>query len=174
MTPQVTFDDPDGTLAMLRDSVDGFAARHSGTKALRERRDRGGAFDQSIWDAMAQAGWVGLPLPDEIGGAGLGMREQAILSEALGRALVAEPIAMASAFASVLLADAPASNERTRLAAGLPSARVVAIPAWRDPDRHIRAKPVSARPNDEGFVLEGEKHFVEAARAATDFLVTAA
>ena len=141
MTPQVTFDDPDGTLAMLRDSVDGFAARHSGTKALRERRDRGGAFDQSIWDAMAQAGWVGLPLPDEIGGAGLGMREQAILSEALGRALVAEPIA---------------------------------IPAWKDPDRHIRAKPVSARPNDEGFVLEGEKHFVEAARAATDFLVTAA
>jgi len=173
MTPQVLFDDPDGTLAMLRDSVDGFAARHSGTKALRERRDRGGDFDQSLWLAMAEAGWIGLSLPDQIGGAGLGMREQAVLSEALGRALVAEPIVMASAFSSVLLADASESKERTRLAAGLPSGRVVAIPAWKDPAKQSRAKPVSARPKDGGFVLAGERHFVEAARAATDFLVTA-
>jgi alkylation response protein AidB-like acyl-CoA dehydrogenase len=42
-----------------------------------------------------------------------------------------------------------------------------------DPDKHSRARPVSARVKDGGFVLEGEKHFVEAARAATDFLVTA-
>jgi alkylation response protein AidB-like acyl-CoA dehydrogenase len=174
MTPQVLFDDPDGTLAMLRDSVAAFAARHSGTKALRERRDRGGDFDQSLWLAMADAGWVGLSLPDHIGGAGLGMREQAILSEALGRALVAEPMVMASAFSCVLLADAPDSNERTRLGAGLPSGRVVVIPAWKDPARHSRAKPISARAKDNGFVLDGEKHFVEAARAATDFLVTAA
>jgi alkylation response protein AidB-like acyl-CoA dehydrogenase len=173
MTPQVTFDDPDGTLAMLRDSVAAFAARHSGTKALRERRDRGGDFDGALWRAMADAGWVGLALPDEIGGPGLGMREQAILSEAFGRTLVAEPVVMASAFSSVLVADAPESHERTRLATGLPSARVVAIPAWKDPDRHSRAKPVSACAKDNGFVLEGEKHFVEAARAATDFLVTA-
>jgi alkylation response protein AidB-like acyl-CoA dehydrogenase len=173
MTPQVLFDDPDGTLAMLRDSVAAFAARHSGTKALRERRDRGGDFDQSLWLAMAEAGWIGLSLPDQIGGAGLGMREQAILSEALGRALVAEPMVMASAFSSVLLADAPESKERTRLAGGLSSARVVAIPAWKDPTKPSHAKPVSARAKDGGFVLEGEKHFVEAARAATDFLVTA-
>jgi alkylation response protein AidB-like acyl-CoA dehydrogenase len=173
MTPQVLFDDPDGTLAMLRDSVAAFAVRHSGTKALRERRDRGGDIDTSLWRAMAEAGWIGLSLPDQIGGAGLGMREQGVLSEALGRALVAEPVVMASVFSSVLLADAPASNERTRLAGGLSSARVVAIPAWKDPAKPSRAKPVSARPKGDGVVLEGEKHFVEAARAATDFLVTA-
>ena len=174
MTPQVLFDDPDGTLAMLRDSVAAFAARHSGAKALRERRDRGGAFDQNLWLAMGEAGWIGLSLPDEIGGAGLGMREQATLSEALGRALVAEPVVMASAFSSVLLADARESKERTRLAGGLPSARIVAIPAWKDTAKPSRAKPVLARPKGDGFVLDGEKHFVEAARAATDFLVTAA
>jgi alkylation response protein AidB-like acyl-CoA dehydrogenase len=101
------------------------------------------------------------------------MREQAVLSEALGRALVAEPVVMASAFSSALLGDAPESKERTRLAAGLSSARVVAIPAWKDPAKQGRAKPVSARPQGDGFVLDGGKHFVEAARAATDFLVTA-
>src|SRR5205814_1799864 len=37
-----------------------------------------------------------------------------------------------------------------------------------------RATPVTARAEGEGFVLDGEKHFVEAARGATDFLVTAA
>src|SRR4051812_40147640 len=145
MTPQVLFDDSDGTLALLRDSVAAFAARHSGTKALRERRDRGGDFDRKLWLAMADAGWIGLSLPDQVGGAGLGMREQAVLSEALGRALVAEPIVMASAFSSVLLADAPASKERTRLCTGLPSARVVAIPAWKDPPPHSRSTPVTVR-----------------------------
>jgi alkylation response protein AidB-like acyl-CoA dehydrogenase len=173
MTPQVLFDDPDGTLALLRDSVAAFAARNSGTKAMRERRDRGGAFDQSLWHAMADAGWIGLSLPDQIGGAGLGMREQAILSEALGRALVGEPVVLASALVSVLLADAPDSKERTRLAAGLPSGRVVAIPAWKDPTKHSRARPVLARAQGDGFGLDGEKHLVEAARAATDFLVIA-
>ena len=54
MTPQVLFDDPDGTLALLRDSVAVGAA--FGHKALRERRDRGGDFDQSLWHAMADAG----------------------------------------------------------------------------------------------------------------------
>src|SRR5204862_5482117 len=85
---QLMFDDPDGTFAMLCASVAGFASRYPGPKALREKRARGGAVDKAIWSAMAEAGWTGLLLPEAIGGAGLGIREQVVLSEALGRALI--------------------------------------------------------------------------------------
>lgn len=173
MTSQLLFDDPDGTLAMLRDSVAGFAAKHPGPKALRERRDRGGDFDKNVWRAMASAGWIGLSLPDQIGGAGLGMREQAVLGEALGRALIAEPLAVASVFSGALLAGAPDSKERSRLAAGMSSGSVLAAPAWKDVAGRARSKPVSAAASAGSVVLDGEKHFVEGARAATDFLVTA-
>jgi len=166
--PQMNFDDPDGALAMLRDSVTGFAARHPGPKALRERRDAGG---KGHWSTMAEAGWIGLLLPEQLGGAGLGMREQAVLSEALGTALVAEPLAMASVFASTLLANVSPSQERERLATGMPSGDVIAAPAWQDSTKPGRA--VSATVKAGGFVLSGDKTFVDAAHAASDFLVTA-
>lgn len=166
--PELMLDDPDGTLAMLRDSVSGFAARFPGAKALRDRRGRRGAMDQQIWSAMAEAGWIGLLLPEDCGGAGLGLREQAVLSEALGRALITEPTGTASVFAATLLGGASPGAERSRLAAGMASGEIVAVPAWAP-----GAKPIVGRPVNGSIALSGEARFVDAARSATDFLVVA-
>ncbi|MGV7216346.1 acyl-CoA dehydrogenase family protein [Bradyrhizobium sp. UFLA05-112] len=166
--PELMLDDPDGTLVMLRDSVTGFAARFPGAKAMREKRGRGGTMDPLIWSAMAEAGWIGLLLPEECGGAGLGLREQAVLSEALGRALIAEPTGTASVFAATLLGGASPGAERSRLAAGLAGGEIVAVPAWTP-----GAKSIVARYTDGSIVLSGEARFIDAARSATDFLVVA-
>ena len=166
--PELMLDDSDGTLVMLRDSVTGFAARFPGAKALRERRGRGGTMDPRIWSAMADAGWIGLLLPEACGGAGLGVREQAVLSEALGRALIAEPTGTASVFAATLLGDAPPGEERSRLAAGMAGGEIVAVPAWT-----TGATPIAGRIVNDSVVLSGETRFVDAVRSATDFLVVA-
>ncbi|MGY8660785.1 acyl-CoA dehydrogenase family protein [Bradyrhizobium sp. UFLA05-109] len=166
--PELMLDDPDGTLLMLRDSVTGFAARFPGAKAMRDKRARGGTMDPLIWSAMAEAGWIGLLLPEECGGAGLGPREQAVLSEALGRALIAEPTGTASVFTATLLAGASPGAERNRLAAGIASGEIVAVPAWTS-----GADSVVARSVNGSIALSGETRFVDAARAATDFLVVA-
>ena len=166
--PELMLDDPDGTLMMLRDSVAGFAARFPGAKAMREKRARGGAMDPTIRAAMAEAGWIGLLLPEECGGAGLGLREQAILSGSLGRALIAEPIGTASVFAATLIGEASPGAERSRLTSGMASGDIVAVPAWISD-----TKPIVARAVNGSFALSGEACFVDAARAATDFLVVA-
>src|SRR5690242_15741433 len=166
--PELTLDDPDGTLVMLRDSVTRFAARFPGAKALREKRGRGGSMDRQIWSAMAETGWIGLLLPDDCGGAGLGVREQAVLSEALGRALIAEPTSTASVFVATLLGGASPGAERSRLAAGMASGEIVAVPAWTS-----GAKPTAACRPDGSVALSGETRLVDGARAATDFLVVA-
>ncbi len=172
--PRASFDDPDGTLAMLRDSVETLAVRSPGPASLRAKRARHGDTDPALWTAMAEAGWTGLLLPEELGGAGLGLAEQAVLSESLGRALIAEPVATGAVFSSILLREAPASAERDRLAAGLADGSLRVSPAWRLPSKHSAGRPLGASEAGSAVTLDGEVQFVDAAASATDFLVAMA
>ncbi len=164
--PQIILDDPDGTLAMLRDSVAGLSERHPGTQSLRKKRSGGADGDLELWKLMAEAGWTSLLLPEALGGAELGLAEQAVLSEALGRSLVSEPIATTAVLASILLREAPESSERDRLAGALVAGTPVAV-AWQD----ALNRPLIASETGEGAELSGEFTFVDLAASASDFLV---
>ena len=48
-------------------------------------------YDTSVWSAMAEQGWLGIEIPEDEGGLGLGLVEVAVLCEELGRRLVAAP-----------------------------------------------------------------------------------
>ena len=169
--PEIILEDPDGTFAMLRDSVAAFAQRFDGARALRARRGAGRDLDRDIWSAMAEAGWLGLMLPEDLGGAGLGLSEQAILSEALGRALITEPLAQLSVFSGTLLAGAEAGAERTRLAEGLISGSLVVSPVWQTTDGGFAA--LTASHVADGVTLSGTAGLVVAAASADVFLVVA-
>ena len=54
---------------------------------------------EPTWDELAELGWLGVSVPEEAGGAGLGFVEEAVLFEELGRALYPGPY-----FATVALA----------------------------------------------------------------------
>jgi alkylation response protein AidB-like acyl-CoA dehydrogenase len=168
--PQAVLDDPEGTLAMLRDSVAAVAQRFPGPASLRAKRAAGIDRDATLWQTMAEAGWTGILLPEELGGAGLSFAEQAVVSEALGRALISEPVATGAVLCSRLLAACDASAERDRLAAGLVDGSRVLAPAFIDePGRAVSARPAL----DGGFVLAGVKRHVDLALSATDLLVVA-
>ena len=122
---------------------------------------------------MAEAGWTGLLLPEDLGGAGLGLAEQAVLSEELGRALICEPVSAGAVFAAVLLREASASPERDRLAAGLADGSLRISPAWRRPAAHSSGTALRAVRADASLTLDGVVQFVDAARSASDFLVVA-
>ena len=52
-------------------------------------------FDRTLWAALAEAGIVGISLPESVGGAGLGFLETCIVLEEVGR--TAAPIPAPSA-----------------------------------------------------------------------------
>lgn len=169
--PQSVFDDPDGLLAMLRDSVATLASRQPGPASVRKKRAAGADMDRPLWNSMAEAGWTGILVPEGIGGAGMSLTEQAVVSEALGRALISEPMATGAVFASGLLALADASTERNRLVAGLVAGSLILAPAWMN----VAGRAVSARAAVNGeYLLSGAKRHVDLALSATDFLVVAA
>jgi alkylation response protein AidB-like acyl-CoA dehydrogenase len=171
MMPQSIFDDAEGMLAMLRDSVATLASRQPGAASVRRKRAAGADTDIALWKAMAEAGWTGILVPEELGGTGLSLTEQAVVSEALGRALICEPLAAGAVFSSVLLARAPASAGRDRLVAGLVDGSLILAPAWMD----VAGAAVQARAApDGGYILSGAKRHVDLAVSATDLLVVAA
>ncbi|RLC57571.1 MAG: acyl-CoA dehydrogenase, partial [Chloroflexi bacterium] len=50
------------------------------------------AFDDKLWSAMAELGWLGLIVDEEYGGAGLGFVDLAVLLEETGRGLLPGPL----------------------------------------------------------------------------------
>jgi alkylation response protein AidB-like acyl-CoA dehydrogenase len=58
------------------------AARHLLDDLSRPRQAEG--FDRDLWKAVADQGWLGVALPEDIGGLGMGMVETAVLCEEVG------------------------------------------------------------------------------------------
>ena len=55
-----------------------------------EASDLGYSLD--LWNKMAELGWMGLPLPEEYGGADFTLLDLAILFEEIGRAAMPSPM----------------------------------------------------------------------------------
>jgi alkylation response protein AidB-like acyl-CoA dehydrogenase len=71
-------------------------------------------WNEGDWSELAELGWLGVSVPEEAGGAGLGFVEEAMLFEELGRALYPGPY-----FATVGLALAALpAEDRGRVASG--------------------------------------------------------
>src|SRR3954454_19159434 len=75
-------------------------------------------WDPASWRELAELGWLGVSVPEEHGGAGLGFLEEAVLIEELGYALYAAPYLSTVALALPHLGGeaqaAVASGERTQ------------------------------------------------------------
>ncbi|MBS1886069.1 MAG: acyl-CoA dehydrogenase family protein [Actinobacteria bacterium] len=94
----------DSTLELLADVADEFARPDAGR--ARRVRDAGGRIDHEAWERIAAAGWIGITVPEELGGAGLGSRAVAIVARRLGYAAFPEPFVAVGVLGPELLAAA--------------------------------------------------------------------
>ena len=78
---------------LLAKTVADFAAEESPVSRVRELRDNDDpdGFSRKLWKRMAELGWTGIPFPESLGGADMGLAELAVVMEALGRQLAPEP-----------------------------------------------------------------------------------
>ncbi|WP_217808048.1 acyl-CoA dehydrogenase family protein [Oceanibacterium hippocampi] len=76
---------------LIEQSLRGFLSRTVTLDKIRQVvADRGG-FDGALWDGVLALGLPGLMVPEEFGGAGLGVFEAALVAEALGHAAAPIP-----------------------------------------------------------------------------------
>ncbi|CAM3010439.1 Acyl-CoA dehydrogenase, C-terminal domain protein [Prescottella defluvii] len=101
----------------LRDSVRGWAARHATPTVIREAVEAKTETRPAYWGSLAELGMLGLHLPEEVGGAGYGLVELAIVVEELGRSMVPGPF-LPTAVVSAVLNEAGRTGELEGLADG--------------------------------------------------------
>lgn len=155
-----------GAMAFLRDN-------HSLQRARSFRREAVG-FDRQMWRAMAECGWLGICLPEVLGGAGLGIDAAAELAARFGAVLLPEPFAQCAIAPAALLAAAPASPMRAQLCEELCfGSRLLAL-AWQHSPGEAEPAWTGAtlQTQDGEWILSGIRQFTDA--RADCWLVAAA
>ena len=141
-------------------------------------RDRDGAFPHDFHQAMARDGWLGICMPPEHGGAGLGIAEAAIMMQAIAESGGGQSAASAvhmNIFGLNPVVVFGTVEQKARMLPPLIRGEEKACFAVTEPDAglnttHIRTKAV----RDGGhYVLSGTKVFISTAQVAEKMLVLA-
>lgn len=88
---------------MLADSARTLLKRCHDSARLRRLRDGAIPFDPGFWTTAAEAGWLGLRLPERLGGLGLDVEAGATVAGVLGRHGAPDPFIGAAFFPAVVL-----------------------------------------------------------------------
>jgi len=141
-------------------------------RAVEGRED---GFSPKLWRRLAELGWLGLLLPPEEGGAGMGPLELFLLCREMGRVLCPGPFISTAAVAVPLLARAASPAVKSSLLPRVVDGSVVvALAHQEDPHSYgPEAVATHACRQGEDYVLRGVKPFVETAGAVDMLLVVA-
>ena len=77
--------------ALLKNQAETVLRDLATTETLRSFLDAPASHDRALWAKMAELGWLGVAIPEELGGAGLGPLELCVLAEEVGRSLAPVP-----------------------------------------------------------------------------------
>jgi len=146
----------------------------SRVRALRDSRD-GTGFSRELWKEMARLGWVGIPLPEEYGGAALGLAELAVVMEELGRSLAPEPFLSTVLLGAGALQQGGSGSQQAAWLPGIAKGETILTLAFQEPRSRYDLCHVatSARSSGDSYVLDGEKIQVLDGHVADALLVSA-
>jgi alkylation response protein AidB-like acyl-CoA dehydrogenase len=159
---------------LLRQSVAGIAAQF-GESYFREKA-RAGEKSTELWRAVAEAGFVGVNLPEEYGGGGLGVTELSIVCEELGAAgcplllLVVSP-----AISGAIIAAFGSDEQKSRWLPGIATGSEKMVFAITEPDAGSNSwnLSTSARRDGDDWVIKGTKYYISGVDEAEWMVVVA-
>ena len=131
-------------------------------------------YSPELWRKMAALGWLGLVVPEEHGGAGLDYVDLVVVAEEMGRVLLPSPFIWTLMFAEAISRAGSEEHKRGSFPRSRAARWSPRPPIWRRTEAGSRtASRLTARKSGAGFVLDGEKLFVNDAHVADFFLVAA-
>lgn len=139
--------------------------------------DREARFPQAFFDAMAAGGWLGIALPESVGGSGLGVTDAALMMErvaARGGMSAASAIHM-NLFGPRALVAHGTPAQRERWLPDIIAGRTRMCFAVTEPDSGLdttRLKTVARREGDR-YVVHGRKVWISTAQVAERILLIA-
>ena len=142
-------------------------------RGLRDSRDESG-FTRDLWKEMAELGWCGILLPEELGGADMGYGELGTVLNECGRVLAPEPFistVLLGANAILLGGNEPLQKE---LLPDVSSGDRILCLAFQEQGRFAPYNVETVASKDGGgFKISGTKSFVLDGHVADQIVVVA-
>jgi acyl-CoA dehydrogenase len=130
-------------------------------------------FDRKLWSELAGAGLLGIALPEDVGGAGLGFLETGLLAEAAGRTAAYVPVVECLAGAAAAVARFGTEDQRQYWLPGVVAGDTVLTTALVELGGTPGAPSVTAERDGDGWSLSGVKACVPSGTVADAAVVPA-
>lgn len=159
---------------MLRESVAALGRSFGPDYFLAHARSH--EHTEELWQAAAESGFVGVNLPEEHGGGGMGIRELAIVAEefaATGAPLMM--IVVSSAICGSVIARFGSAQQQASWLPGVASGDRIFAFAITEPDAGSNSHELATRAVRSGdeWVLNGQKYYITGVDIADHVLVVA-
>jgi acyl-CoA dehydrogenase len=160
----------------IRDSVQKLCARFDDAYWL--KKDKEGGFPHDFYAAMAEAGWLGIAMPEKYGGAGLGITEAALLMQTVAESGAA--FSGASAIHLNIFGPNPIvvfgnDEQKERMLPPIIQGKVKGCFAVTEPNAGLNTTALETRAerSGNGYVVHGRKVWTTTAQVADKMLLIA-
>jgi alkylation response protein AidB-like acyl-CoA dehydrogenase len=143
-------------------------------KRLAELEERGAFYDDALWTHLAEAGIVGAPLSEDVGGGGMGFTELALVLEQVGAHVAPVPLLETVLGAALPIDVFGTPEQRTRDLPDVTAGRATLTAALTESGRDDAYRPLTTATADgDGFRLSGLKTCVPLPPSTRRILVPA-
>jgi alkylation response protein AidB-like acyl-CoA dehydrogenase len=161
---------------LLHESLETFFTQRYGFERWRERaRSPERTFERDMWRSYAALGWLGVALPEAVGGAGGGLTELAIVMAASGNHIVLEPLLGTIVLGAGAIELAGSQSQQETLLPQIAGGERLFAFCHSEPDAGYERDWVQsvARSTAQGYVLDANKSFALGAHGADMLIVSA-
>ncbi|AMN47773.1 hypothetical protein ACG33_11825 [Steroidobacter denitrificans] len=133
-------------------------------------------YSPELWTEMASMGMTAMPLPEAYGGSGLGMAEIVTLAREIGRVMLPSPYIPTVMLAGGILVALGNDEQKRRYLPRIARGEAVLSFALQEAGGGFGTNGIAASARAAkggGFILNGQKRFVEFAPAAERIIVAA-
>jgi acyl-CoA dehydrogenase len=160
----------------IRDSILKLCARFDDAYWL--DKDKSGDFPHELHAALAEAGWLGIAMPPEFGGAGLGITEAAIMMQAIaesGAAMSGASAVHINIFGLHPVVVFGTDEQKQRMLPPLIAGEDKACFAVTEPNTGLDTTQLKVRAERRGdhYLLSGQKIWISTAQIANKVLILA-
>lgn len=140
-----------------------------------QQLEAGPWYDLDLWAELGRSGLLSLATPEEVGGSGLDILEICLVLEELGRHLAPVPLLPTLVLGGLPIRTFGSAQQKARWLGPVAGEGLVLTAALHEPGSLDPARPRTvASPSADGWMLDGEKECVPAAKLAGCILVPAA
>ena len=142
--------------------------------SLKSLAKEGTWFHERAWKQLAESEMLGLAIPEEYGGAGMGLTELCLLLQQVGRTVAPIPAIETLVAAALPLVEFGTAEQKDRFLGGIAQGRIIVTPALVDTGSRDPMRPSAiAEAEGDGFRLTGTFSNVAYADLADRIIVPA-